>query len=128
MEENCDNKYSNPENYKILICDRNGFIKTPYEHDNKKNKHMGFCSLGIVVMGEGLYGFDNVKTFASQLEKNLRNENPKIDLINAAYSGFNSWQEHVETFRYLNSEPFNDDLPPLGLIVSFGAFKIFGIY
>ena len=76
-------------------------------------------------MGEGLYGFDNEKTFASQLEKNLRNENPKIDLINAAYAGFNTWQEHVETFRYLNSQPFYDDLPPIGLIVSFGGIQDF---
>jgi len=123
--ENCDNKYTNPENYKILICDRNGFIKTPHEHDSKKQTY-GILLLGnSVAMGEGLYGFDNAKTFASQLEKNLRNENPKIDLINAAYSGFNTWQEHVETFRYLNSEPFNDDLPPLGLIVSFGGIQDF---
>ena len=54
-------------------------------------------------MGEGLYGFDNEKTFASQLEKKLRSKNPEIDLINAAYAGFNTWQEHVETFRYLNT-------------------------
>ena len=76
-------------------------------------------------MGEGLYGFDNKKTFASQLEKNLRNENPKIDLVNAAYAGFNTWQEHVETFRYLNSQPFSDDLPRLRLIVSFGGIQDF---
>ena len=57
-----------------------------------------------VAMGEGLYGFDNQKTFASQLEINLK-KNHKIDLVNAAYAGFNTWQEHVETFRYLNSEP-----------------------
>ena len=124
--EDCENKYSNPENYKFLICDRNGFIKTPYEHDRKQKDTYGILLLGnSVAMGEGLYGFDNAKTFASQLEKNLRNENPKIDLINAAYSGFNTWQEHVETFRYLNSEPFNDDLPPLGLIVSFGGIQDF---
>ena len=124
--EDCENKYSNPENYKFLICDRNGFIKTPYEHDRKQKDTYGILLLGnSVAMGEGLYGFDNAKTFASQLEKNLRNENPKIDLINAAYSGFNSWQEHVETFRYLNSEPFNDDLPPLRLIVSFGGIQDF---
>ena len=124
--ENCENKYNNPENYKFLICDRNGFIKTPFEHKNKQKDTYGILLLGnSVAMGEGLYGFDNEKTFASQLEKNLRNENPKIDLINAAYSGFNTWQEHVETFRYLNSEPFNDDLPPLVLIVSFGGIQDF---
>ena len=124
--ENCDRKYTNPGNYKFLICDLNGFIKTPYENDRKRKDTYGILLLGnSVAMGEGLYGFDNAKTFASQLEKNLRNENPKIDLINAAYAGFNSWQEHVETFRYLNSEPYNDDLPSLGLIVSFGGIQDF---
>ena len=123
--ENCDNKKTNPKNYKFLICDRNGFIKTPFENNKQKDTY-GILLLGnSVAMGEGLYGFENEKTFASQLEKNLRNENPKIDLVNAAYSGFNTWQEHVETFRYLNSEPFNDDLPPLRLIVSFGGIQDF---
>ena len=123
--ENCDNKKTNPKNYKFLICDRNGFIKTPFENNKQKDTY-GILLLGnSVAMGEGLYGFENEKTFASQLEKNLRNENPKIDLVNAAYAGFNTWQEHVETFRYLNSEPFNDDLPPLGLIVSFGGIQDF---
>ena len=124
--ENCDNKNNNPKNYNFLICDRNGFIKTPFEHDNKKKDTFGILLLGnSVAMGEGLYGFDNEKTFASQLETNLRNKNSKIDLINAAYSGFNTWQEHVETFRYLNAEPFNDDLPPLKFIVSFGGIQDF---
>ena len=123
--ENCDDKNTNPNNYKFLICDRNGFIKTPFE-SNKQNDTYGILLLGnSVAMGEGLYGFENEKTFASQLEKNLRNENPKIDLLNAAYAGFNTWQEHVETFRYLNSEPFNDDLPALKLIVSFGGIQDF---
>ena len=123
--ENCDNKKTNPKNYKFLICDRNGFIKTPFEN-NKQVDTYGILLLGnSVAMGEGLYGFENEKTFASQLEKNLRNENPKIDLVNAAYAGFNTWQEHVETFRYLNSEPFNDDLPRLRLIVSFGGIQDF---
>ena len=123
--ENCDNKNTNPKNYKFLICDRNGFIKTPFENNKQKDTY-GILLLGnSVAMGEGLYGFENEKTFASQLEKNLRNENPKIDLVNAAYAGFNTWQEHVETFRYLNSEPFNDDLPRLRLIVSFGGIQDF---
>ena len=123
--ENCDNKKTNPKNYKFLICDRNGFIKTPFENNKQKDTY-GILLLGnSVAMGEGLYGFENEKTFASQLEKKLRNENPNIDLINAAYAGFNTWQEHVETFRYLNSEPFIDDLPSLGLIVSFGGIQDF---
>ena len=123
--ENCDNKKTNPKNFKFLICDRNGFIKTPFENNKQKDTD-GILLLGnSVAMGEGLYGFENEKTFASQLEKNLRNENPKIDLVNAAYAGFNTWQEHVETFRYLNSEPFNDDLPRLRLIVSFGGIQDF---
>ena len=124
--ENCNKKRTNPENHNFLICDRNGFIKTPFENTNKKKDTYGILLLGnSVAMGEGLYGFDNDKTFASQLENKLRNENPKIDLVNAAYAGFNTWQEHVETFRYLNSEPFNNDLPSLGLIVSFGGIQDF---
>ena len=124
--ENCKNKNTNPKNYNFLICDRNGFIKTPFEHDNKKKDTFGILLLGnSVAMGEGLYGFDNEKTFASQLEINLRNKNSKIDLINAAYSGFNTWQEHVETIRYLNAEPFKDDLPPLKFILSFGGIQDF---
>ena len=78
-KENCDNKNTNPKNYKFLICDRNGFIKTPFENNKQKDTY-GILLLGnSVAMGEGLYGFENEKTFASQLEKNLRNENPKMD-------------------------------------------------
>ena len=124
--ENCDNKYTNPENYKFLICDKNGFIKTPYETKNKLENTYGVLLLGnSVAMGEGLYGFNNEKTFASQLENYLRIKEPSIDLVNAAYSGFNTWQEHVETFRYLNSEPFSDDLPKADLILSFGGIQDF---
>ena len=124
--ENCDNKYTNPENYKFLICDKNGFIKTPYETKNKFENTYGVLLLGnSVAMGEGLYGFNNEKTFASQLENYLRIKEPSIYLVNAAYSGFNTWQEHVETFRYLNSEPFSDDLPKADLILSFGGIQDF---
>ena len=53
--ENCANKYANPENYKFLICDRNGFIKTSYEHDSKQKDIYGILLLGnSVAMGEGL--------------------------------------------------------------------------
>ena len=123
---NCDKKDSNPENLDFLICDENGFIKTPYETNNKLENTYGVLLLGnSVAMGEGLYGFNNEKTFASQLENYLRMKDPSIDLINAAYSGFNTWQEHVETFRYLNSEPYSDNLPPADLILSFGGIQDF---
>ena len=96
---NCDKKDSNPENLDFLICDKNGFIKTPYETKNKLENNYGVLLLGnSVAMGEGLYGFNNEKTFASQLENYLRIKDPSIDLVNAAYSGFNTWQEHVEAF------------------------------
>ena len=68
--ENCNHKNINPENYNFLICDRNGFIKTPCEHNKKLKDTYGILLLGnSVAMGEGLYGFNNKKTFASQLEK-----------------------------------------------------------
>ena len=123
---NCNHKEVNPENLDFLICDKNGFIKTPFETKNKNQNTYGILLLGnSVAMGEGLYGFNNEKTFASQLEKYLRDRDPSIDLVNAAYSGFNTWQEHVETFRYLNSEPFQNDLPSANLIVSFGGIQDF---
>lgn len=123
---NCDEKSSNPENLDFLICDTNGFIKTPYETKNKLENTFGILLLGnSVAMGEGLYGFNNEKTFASQLENYLRIKDPSIDLVNAAYSGFNTWQEHVETFRYLNSEPFSENLPSADLVLSFGGIQDF---
>ena len=78
---NCDKKYINPENLDFLICDENGFIKTPYETKNKLENIYGILLLGnSVAMGEGLYGFNNEKTFASQLENNLRIKIPLLIL------------------------------------------------
>ena len=45
--------------------------------------------------------------------------------MNAAYSGFNTYQEHAEAIRYLNSEPFHSDLPSADLILSFGGIQDF---
>ena len=50
--ENCENKYNNPENYKFLICDRNGFIKTPLNIEKSKRIHMAFYFLEIVSLWE----------------------------------------------------------------------------
>ena len=120
----CKNNYSNNQNKEFLICNRHGLIKTPYQ-SNGKNV-FGILLLGnSVAMGEGLYGYGNNKTFASQLELNLRSQDPSIDLVNAAYSGFNTWQEHSEMIRYLNAEPFFEDLPALDMVVSFGGIQDF---
>ena len=114
------------KNLDYLICDKNGVIKTPYTTKDKTKNTYGILLLGnSVAMGEGLYGFNNEKTFASQLETSLSEKDTSIDVVNAAYSGFNTWQEHVEAFRYLNSEPFHDDLPYPDLIVSFGGIQDF---
>ncbi len=120
----CKNNYSNVQNKEFLICNRHGLIKTPYQ--SKGKNIFGILLLGnSVAMGEGLYGYENNKTFASQLELNLRNQDASIDLVNAAYSGFNSWQEYSEMIRYLNAEPFFDDLPALDMVVSFGGIQDF---
>ena len=120
----CKNNYSNFQNKEFLICNRHGLIKTPYQ--SKGKNIFGILLLGnSVAMGEGLYGYENNKTFASQLELNLRNQDASIDLVNAAYSGFNSWQEYSEMIRYLNAEPFFDDLPALDMVVSFGGIQDF---
>ena len=120
----CKNNYSNVQNKEFLVCNRHGLIKTPYQ--SKGKNIFGILLLGnSVAMGEGLYGYENNKTFASQLELNLRNQDRSIDLVNAAYSGFNSWQEYSEMIRYLNAEPFFDDLPALDMVVSFGGIQDF---
>ena len=120
----CKNNYSNDQNKEFLICNRHGLIKTPYQ--SKGKNIFGILLLGnSVAMGEGLYGYGNDKTFASQLELNLRNQDSSIDLVNAAYSGFNTWQEYSEMIRYLNAEPFFDDLPALDMVVSFGGIQDF---
>jgi len=120
----CENNYSNDQNKEFLICNRHGLIKTPYQ--SKGENIFGILLLGnSVAMGEGLYGYGNNKTFASQLELNLRSQDESIDLVNAAYSGFNTWQEHSEMIRYLNAEPFFDDLPAIDLVISFGGIQDF---
>ncbi len=120
----CNDNYSNDQNKEFLICNRHGLIKTPYQ--SKGKNIFGILLLGnSVAMGEGLYGYGNDKTFASQLELNLRSKDPSIDLVNAAYSGFNTWQEYSEMIRYLSAEPFFDDLPALDMVVSFGGIQDF---
>ena len=109
-----------------VICNKHGLVKTPFIKSNTNEDIIGILLLGnSVAMGEGLYSRNNINTFASQLEIHLRQINSNIDLVNAAYSGFNSWQEHLETVRYLNSEPLFDDLPKLSMIVSFGGIQDF---
>ena len=46
--ENCNHKKTNPENYKFLVCDRNGFIKTPLNMTTSKKIHMEYYCWEIV--------------------------------------------------------------------------------
>ncbi len=125
-KQNCNSDLNNIRFPKELICNRHGLIKTPYQSNKRKNDTFGVLLLGnSVAMGEGLYSRNNRKTFASQLEFHLRKIDKSIDLVNGAYSGYNTWQEHLESFRYVNSEPFHDDLPRLDMIVSFGGIQDF---
>ncbi len=124
--QKCDPGLEGKDYPKDLICNKHGLIKTPYQTKEKSEQTIGILLLGnSVAMGEGLYSKNNKKTFASQLEIFLRESNQSIDLINGAYAGFNSWQEHLETVRYMNSEPLHDDLPKLNMIVSFGGIQDF---
>ncbi len=123
---NCNQKFLNKDFPDDVVCNRHGLVKTPFSSIDRKPSAFGILLLGnSVAMGEGLYSRNNADTFASQLEYNLRKEYDNIDLINAAYSGFNSWQEHAETTRYLNSSFLYHDLPDINLIVSFGGIQDF---
>ena len=111
---NCNQKFLNKDYPDDVICNRHGLVETPFSSLNRKSSAFGVLLLGnSVAMGEGLYSRNNVNTFASQLEYNLREKHENIDLINAAYSGFNSWQEHAETARYFNSSFLYQDLPDI---------------
>tara|TARA_Y100001968_G_scaffold227778_1_gene210547 strand:- start:600 stop:1955 length:1356 start_codon:yes stop_codon:yes gene_type:complete len=123
---NCNKEFLNKDFPDDVVCNRHGLVKTPFSPMYSKPSTFGVLLLGnSVAMGEGLYSRNNVDTFASQLEYNLREKFDNVDLINAAYSGFNSWQEHAETIRYLNSSFLYQDLPEINLIVSFGGIQDF---
>ncbi len=123
---NCDYSLNNKQLPSEVVCDKHGLIKTPHASKGNNKDIFGVLLLGnSVAMGEGVYSKNNNKSFASELEYSLRAYNSNIDLVNGAYSGYNSWQEHLEAVRYINSEPLFDDLPSISLIVSFGGIQDF---
>ncbi len=123
---NCDFSMNQQNFPNQVICNRHGLVKTPFSVKDSNEDVKGVLLLGnSVAMGEGLYSRGNRNSFASQVELHLRELNSNIDLVNGAYSGFNTWQEHLEAVRYFNSEPLFDDLPRLEMIVSFGGIQDF---
>tara|TARA_Y100001968_G_C19403818_1_gene742528 strand:- start:604 stop:1878 length:1275 start_codon:yes stop_codon:yes gene_type:complete len=112
----------NSSNY----INRHGLIKTIYD-SNSKGKDIvkgivitgNSAALGHPIAEEG----NNKNTFVNLLEKNLRQKDKSIDVINLSFYGFNSWQENVELARYLNSYSNHYDLPKVHLVASIGGIQ-----
>lgn len=107
---------------------KHGLVKTFFTSNKSENPN----TKGILITGNSVaWGTplnqigQNNKTFVYLLEKNLIYENFDVDIINLSQSGFNSWQEHVQVARYLNSAPLHNDLPAIDLIASIGGVQDF---
>lgn len=108
--------------------DEHTLHETPFSV-NSKTKDENY---GILISGNSFaagwhpnVGSQNENTFYSKLEKSLRNEKFNIDIVNISFSGYSSWQEHIEIARYLNSSPIKNNLPKVKLLISFGAIQDF---
>ena len=111
---------------KIISLDEHSLVKTPFESNKMQGDFKGILLLGnSVAMGHPIYSYENNKSFGGELEANLRKNDSNIDLINGAYFGFSSWQEHIELARYLNSSSTHNNLPNLSSVISFGGIQDF---
>jgi hypothetical protein len=108
--------------------DEHTLHETPFSVNSKtKDKNDG-----ILISGNSFaagwhpnVGLQNENTFYSKLEKSLRNDQFNIDVVNISFSGYSSWQEHIEIARYLNSAPIKNNLPKVKLLISLGAIQDF---
>ena len=109
------------------LFNKHGLVKTPYVTDREKfpNEEGILISGNSVTMGYPMLSKDYRKTFVNQLETSLRKDKAKIDIVNISMNAYNSWQEHVETSRYLNSYKNHNDLPNIEKIVSIGGVQDF---
>jgi hypothetical protein len=115
-----------PRNSKIEYIERRGLAKTFHtENFGNKNLDKGIIITGnSVSLGNPLIEKGKYKdTFVNLIEKNLReNENP-IDLVNLSFYNFNSWEEKVALNRYIVSQNNHIDLPKVNLVASIGGIQ-----
>lgn len=115
-----------PRNSKIEYIERHGLAKTFHtENFGNKNLDKGIIITGnSVSLGNPLIEKGKYKdTFVNLIEKNLRdNENP-IDLVNLSFYNFNSWEEKVALNRYIVSQNNHIDLPKVNLVASIGGIQ-----
>ncbi len=109
------------------FTDKHGLIKTPFISDKKINNRIKAILItgNSVAVGQPVIYEKTNKTFVNILELKLRDKHKNIDILNASHPGFNSWQEHVESVRYLNSYKNHNDLPKPILISSMGGVQDF---
>ena len=100
--------------HKKGYVNKHGLIKTIHTSDSsKETKTRGILITGnSVAMGYPVVNFgDYQNSFVNNLERNLREKDDSIDILNLSFNGFNSWQENIQVARYFNSETNHIDLP-----------------
>ena len=118
----------NKKNPNLFLLNKHSLLETPYVSDKSSGQKIH----GILITGNSLaagffpgVGEKNKNTFYSKFESKLRQTYPSIDVVNTSFSGFNSWQEHVEIARYMNSSPLHNDLPDINLVLSLAGVQDF---
>jgi len=109
--------------YNHIRLDQHQLIATPYGSSKKLKPNV----FGILMLGNsgamGMFASSNETSFAGQLELILHSANPDIDLVNASFHSYNSWMEHAELMRYLNTSWLFDDLPDTRMVISYGGVQ-----
>ena len=105
-----------------ITFDHHGLVYNPYNtQQNKKN--------GIIILGDsvaqGVLSSGNKYNFSSILQKLINMNEFNFNVKNLAFSSFNSWMEHAELMRYLNTHQIHNDLPFPSIIISFGGIQDF---
>ncbi len=106
--------------------EKHGLAKTFYkDNSSNKNSNKGIIITGnSVALGNPLIEKGNYKnTFINLIEKNFRENNIPIDVINLSFYNLNSWEEKVELNRYIVSQNNHSDLPKLNLVASIGGIQ-----
>ncbi len=106
--------------------EKHGLAKTFYTFSSiNKNLNKGIIITGnSVALGNPLIERGKYKnTFINLIEKNFRENNMPIDVINLSFYNFNSWEEKVELNRYLVSQNNHSDLPKLNLVATIGGIQ-----
>lgn len=110
------------------FINRHGLIRTIHSnkgYDTKDIKGVAILGNSVAAGAPVIYQGNYKNSFINLLEKKLRKEDERIDIINLSNNGFNSWQENVQLAKYFNSQTNFNDLPKIKLVASIGGIQDF---